>query len=89
MVEGRLRISDGTDDNFINEVKNVKEQGLTQQIKDAITEAERTGRRFRLFTPPEVKLTKDLQKLIDDREIDHVTFNDKSNDVENVNDTEN
>jgi len=76
-IDGRSRISDGSDKNFVNEVKNVKYQGYTQQIKDAIKYAEQTHRRFRLFTPTDTKFPDDMQKMIDDKKFDHVKFTDK------------
>ncbi|MFZ5968239.1 MAG: putative toxin [Bacillota bacterium] len=67
----KYRIPDGLDDanKLIQEVKNVKYQGLTNQIKDFSAYAKREGYTFELFVRPDTKISSPLQKLIDTGEI--------------------
>ena len=67
-ASGKDRISDGTNAHAISEVKNVKRQSLTSQVRDGIAESQRTNREYHLYTRSGggTKLTGPLQKLIDD-----------------------
>ncbi|CEE92299.1 hypothetical protein XNA1_2740012 [Xenorhabdus nematophila str. Anatoliense] len=66
-VEGRDRIPDGInfDNSTLNEVKNVKRQGLTRQLKDYSEYAQKKELDFNLFTRPDTKISKPLQEQID------------------------
>ncbi len=66
-VSGKNRIPDGldTDKGLISEVKNVKSQSLTSQIKDDIAYAQNKGYDFELWTRPDTHITKPLQNEID------------------------
>ena len=66
-VSGKNRIPDGlnTDTGLISEVKNVKSQSLTSQIKDDIAYAQNNGYDFELWTRPDTHITKPLQNEID------------------------
>jgi hypothetical protein len=61
-----------TDTSVMMEVKNVQKQGLTSQIKDImLKETEKNGGVFILRTNPETKLTKPLQKLVQEGKVIH------------------
>lgn len=65
---GRYRIPDQLDDaaRVIGEVKNVKTQGLTSQLRDFLTYAENNpGWTFVLYVRPSTTLTGPLQALVD------------------------
>ncbi|CAM3529392.1 putative Rhs family protein [Xenorhabdus nematophila ATCC 19061] len=65
--EDRYRIPDGihTIDKTLNEVKNVKRQGLTRQLKDYSAYAQEKNLDFNLFIRPDTKVSKPLQEQID------------------------
>lgn len=63
-VGGRTRILDGFNRDAVSEVKNVKYQAFTQQLKDSLEYAKLTGRRFDLYTRSDTKLSKDLEDAI-------------------------
>ncbi|MCM1508665.1 MAG: putative toxin [Ruminococcus flavefaciens] len=65
------RIPDGLDDvsMILSEVKNVKYQGLTSQIKDFLYYSQREGYQFELYVRSTTKISKPLQELIDSGEI--------------------
>ncbi|MDE9543241.1 hypothetical protein KKI98_10030 [Xenorhabdus bovienii] len=65
MEGGRYRIPDGMTYNALNEVKNVKRQGLTRQLKDYSGYAQKEGLDFNLFIRPDTKVSKPLQEQID------------------------
>ncbi|MDE9543245.1 putative toxin [Xenorhabdus bovienii] len=64
---GRYRIPDGInfDSKTLNEVKNVKNQGLTRQLKDYSAYAQEKNLDFNLFMRPDTKVSKPLQEQID------------------------
>ncbi|WP_019866747.1 putative toxin [Methylovulum miyakonense] len=65
-VNGRDRISDGSNRNAVSEVKNVQNtQSLTQQIRDTIQHAQETNRAADLYLPESTKVTGPLQDAID------------------------
>jgi len=49
VIDGRTRIFDGLNDEAVSEVKNVKSQSYTQQLKDDVAFAKASGRRFDLY----------------------------------------
>ncbi|CAM3529471.1 hypothetical protein XNC1_2917 [Xenorhabdus nematophila ATCC 19061] len=63
--EDRYRIPDGMPDKALNEVKNVKRQGLTRQLKDYSDYAQKERLDFNLFMRPDTKVSKPLQEQID------------------------
>lgn len=67
----QYRIPDGLDEAnmVLSEVKNVKYQGLTSQIKDFLYYSQREGYRFELYVRPTTTLSKPLQDLVDAGEI--------------------
>jgi hypothetical protein len=65
---------DDLTDDAITEVKNVKSQGLTKQLKDYLQFAKDTGRDFILKTRADTKLSKPLQQAIKNGEIIHETI---------------
>ncbi|CEE92748.1 hypothetical protein XNA1_3080002 [Xenorhabdus nematophila str. Anatoliense] len=64
-MNNRDRIPDGITDTALNEVKNVKRQGLTRQLKDYSDYAQKERLDFNLFTRPDTKISKPLQEQID------------------------
>jgi RHS repeat-associated protein/uncharacterized delta-60 repeat protein len=65
-VGGRTRIFDGLTDFTVTEVKYVKKQSFTLQLKDSLSYAQSTGRRFDLFVDANTKLSKPLARAIAD-----------------------
>jgi hypothetical protein len=63
-ASGKDRISDGTTPTVLSEVKNVKRQGYTQQIKDAVQYAKDSDRRFDLYVRSDTHLTEPLTDAI-------------------------
>lgn len=49
VINGRTRIFDGLTDDAVSEVKNVKYQAFTRQLRDNVAYAQSTGRRFDLY----------------------------------------
>ncbi len=68
------RIPDQMTDFVLKEVKNVKSQGLTCQIKDFLLYSQQTGRSFELYTRPTTKITKPLQNEINNGNITKKTI---------------
>ena len=66
---GRRRISDGTNSRAISEVKNVKEQSNTLQLRDGLAEAKRTGREYHLYTRHDTLFTRELDDLIQNKNV--------------------
>lgn len=64
VVNGRTRIFDGLSDDAVSEVKNVAYQPYTQQLKDSLAYARKTGRRFDLYTRKDTKLSRPLADAI-------------------------
>lgn len=49
VINGRTRVFDGLTDEAVSEVKNVRHLAFTQQLRDTLQYAQRTGRRFDLY----------------------------------------
>lgn len=60
------RTPDGLDtaNKVLSEVKNVRYQSLTNQIKDFVQYSQQNGYKFELYTRPDTKLSTPLQSLI-------------------------
>jgi RHS repeat-associated protein len=69
IIDGRKRIFDGLNDEAVSEVKNVASQSYTRQLKDSVAYAQRTGRRFDLYTRKDTRLSKPLRSAIRDGHI--------------------
>jgi len=67
LVNGRTRIPDilRTTQKLIGEIKTVKYQSLTSQIKDYMTFAQKNNFTFRLVVDKATKLSKPLQQAVD------------------------
>ncbi|MCJ8345867.1 putative toxin [bacterium] len=65
-VNGRWRIPDGVSKTAISEVKNVRYQRFTRQLKEYIDIANDLGREFHLYVRPDTVLSTPLQKAITD-----------------------
>jgi hypothetical protein len=63
-VLGRDRIADGMTATTISEVKNVRYQGYTQQLKDYVTYSLDHGLQFDLYVRRGTKLSRPLQEAI-------------------------
>jgi hypothetical protein len=63
-VNGRTRILDGLTDTAVTEVKNVSSLSYTQQLKDSLSYAQATGRRFDLYVRPDTYLSGPLRDAI-------------------------
>jgi RHS repeat-associated protein len=61
-VNGRLRRPDGVRGSNIYEVKNVRYQAYTRQLRDYVEIANRRGGKFTLFVPQGAKLSKPLRR---------------------------
>ncbi|QEQ75976.1 hypothetical protein C2859_18195 [Xanthomonas citri pv. glycines] len=61
-VRGTTRIPDGVTDSVISEVKNVKYQGYTSQIRDYAEIAKQTGRDFNLYVRSDTKISGPLRE---------------------------
>ena len=70
-VDGRNRIPDEITDTTITEVKNVKYQHLSTQLKDDLALAAKDGKDVRLVTRTDTKISKPLQAKIDEGLIIH------------------
>jgi RHS repeat-associated protein len=64
IVDGRTRILDGLSDTAVAEVKNVSRLSYTQQLKDSLSYAQATGRRFDLYVRSDTYLTGPLRDAI-------------------------
>jgi len=51
-IFGRTRIADGLTDTTLSEVKNVRYQAYTQQLKDAVAYAQQNELQFDLYVRP-------------------------------------
>ena len=71
LPNGKIRIPDELNRDFmvLREVKNVKKQGYTAQIRDFHTYSNDNGFSFRLVVREKTKISSILQKYIDDGEI--------------------
>lgn len=65
VIDGRTRILDGLSDEAVTEVKNVSRQSYTQQLRDDVAYAQRTGRRFDLYVRPDTRLSAPLQDAVE------------------------
>ncbi len=61
----RARLPDVLTKDVVGEVKNVRYQALTQQLKDYITIAEQKGWRFELIVRIRTELSHERQQLVD------------------------
>lgn len=71
-INGRPRIPDGLTDDTLNEIKNVKYQGLTRQLQDYLQYAKGSGRDMVLWIrgePNKTVFSKVLQEKVDSGEI--------------------
>ena len=74
-IGGRIRIPDGLTSRVLSEIKNVKYQSLTQQIRDSLEYARSLTPklRFDLYVrgpgPGQTVLSKPLQRLVDEGKI--------------------
>ena len=73
-INGRNRIPDEVTDTMITEVKNVKTQSLSIQIKDDLDLAKNLNTDFTLITRENTHITKPLQAKIDEGLIIHNPF---------------
>jgi Restriction endonuclease fold toxin 7 len=76
----RVRIPDATNQlgGYIAEVKNVRYQGLTQQLKDSLQIARDRGLQFRLYVRESTQLSKPLQQAVDNGSVQLNRMSDKS-----------
>ena len=70
-INGTDRIADGMTRKVLTEVKNVREQSLTEQLRDAIDYARATGRKVDLYTRSDTKLTGPLKRAINEGLLNH------------------
>jgi Restriction endonuclease fold toxin 7 len=70
------RIPDALNETTLTEIKNVRYQALTNQIKDFILWADKKGLDFVLKTRPDTKISAPLQKLINEGKIIHLFIGD-------------
>jgi len=68
-IAGRTRIPDGVTRRVLTEVKNVKYQSRTLQIRDGVQYAQSTERSFHLYVRSTTILSKPLQNLVSDGQI--------------------
>ena len=59
---------------IIGEVKNVRYQAFTRQLKDSVAYAQKYGYKFRLYVRQGAELSKPLQDAIDSGLIQHIPF---------------
>lgn len=66
-INNNIRIPDFFDKktNYLGEVKYVKKQSFTKQLRDYNDYAKTQGMKFELFTKPDTKLSKPLQEAVD------------------------
>ena len=64
MVNNRVRIPDGLTDLVLSEVKNVRYQAFSRQLRDYADFAFATGRRFDIYVRPNTRLSGPLQDAI-------------------------
>ena len=62
MVNGRGRTPDGMTDSALNEVKNVKSQSFTQQLRDYSDIAKDNGLEMNLYINEGAKISKPLEQ---------------------------
>jgi hypothetical protein len=65
----RYRVPDELTDTVIGEVKNVRYQHLSHQLNDYLTFAKANRLQFNLYVRPSTRLSKPLQKLVDQKRI--------------------
>ncbi|QTK46671.1 putative toxin [Xanthomonas euvesicatoria] len=63
LVNGRIRIPDGIIKGAVSEVKNVKSQDFTKQLRGYAQFAQSNGREFNLYIRSGTKLGKPLQEV--------------------------
>jgi hypothetical protein len=68
-INGRDRIPDELKAGIIGEVKNVKYQYLSTQIKDSLSYAQQNNLQFNLYVRISTRLSGPLQRLVDSGEI--------------------
>lgn len=74
-VNGRGRIPDGImPGESLSEVKNVDKLSLTSQIRDYLDHSQKENLRFDLYTRQNTDISRPLQKLIDDRDINRISI---------------
>lgn len=75
-MNGRMRIPDGINktEETLNEVKNVKYQGLTQQLKDYLDYSQAKGLKMVLWVRQDTILSKPLEDLIKQEKISRGTI---------------
>ena len=71
-VGGRTRFPDRLTRNFLDEVKNVKFQNLTGQLRDYLQYSQDNGLQMRLFTRPSTEFSGPLKQLILNGDILHI-----------------
>ncbi len=62
----------------LTEVKNVQNQGLTDQIRDELAYCDRRGYEFFLITDNNTHLTTEMQSLVNQGKIKHVRMDFRS-----------
>ena len=79
-VGDRTRIPDAVSRQFgyVAEVKNVRYQGLTLQLKDSLQIAQQNGLQFRLYVRESTQLSKPLQQAVDNGSVQLNRMSDKS-----------
>ncbi|MFI6573582.1 putative toxin [Nocardia fluminea] len=77
---GKRRTPDDLDhgQQRLTEVKNVQNQGLTDQIRDELAYCDRRGYEFVLITDNNTKLTAEMQSLVNQGKIKHVRMDFRS-----------
>ncbi|AMS05612.1 hypothetical protein AXH35_09280 [Acidipropionibacterium acidipropionici] len=76
-VNGHKRISDGTNEDSITEVKNVKYLWYSRQLQDAWQHAQDEGKDFDLYVrggENKTRLSPNLQKMIDENDRFHLRY---------------
>lgn len=58
----------------LSEVKNVDKLSLTSQIRDYLDHSQKENLRFDLYTRQNTDISRPLQKLIDDRDINRISI---------------
>jgi RHS repeat-associated protein len=71
LINGKMRFPDRLTTRTLEEVKNVKSQSFTKQLRDYLQFSKETNRQMILYTRPKTEMTKPLQKAIQEGEIIH------------------
>lgn len=71
-IGGRTRFPDRLGDGFLDEVKNVKFQNFTRQLRDYYQYSQENGLQMRLFTRPGTQFSGPLQQLLNSGDIIHI-----------------